>query len=359
MGRWWRILFGNAAILTIALVALYLWSPDSMEPVTGPADRADPEAARRVEGVGELLERAAAARDVGDREQETSIGRQVAEALADRVGKMMNIALDRVVPIRMYGRVVDQTGHPVISSRVWVIAAGGGAMAPGSGKTHFVTDDDGRFEVNARGQDLVILKVEHPELAPTRFVGVGAIGESITLQGASHFGDRFSWAHYDNEDNPYVIRVWRVERFEEVRTGGGYFEPAPNGRAFEAGGLIAECTRDARVPDVAEHLQTGSWSVTFRVVDGGIQPTDDYYLNEAPTDGYRPSVTVGRTSNTPDYAPRIFDTHRYYYRAHDGKWYGSLEVTFQPFDIDEVCMIPMEYKYNPNGSRNLALRPGR
>ncbi|WP_303909412.1 hypothetical protein [Thiohalomonas denitrificans] len=279
--------------------------------------------------------------------------RELVEAIGGRAGKMLQMATDRNLPITMYGKVVDQYGKPVVGARVNLDIAGGGTFAPGTGLTSYVTDSEGKFKVEASGQDVGILSIKHPKLATIVFE-TGDV--SLDLDAVGKYGKKSSWRTYNTPDNPYIIKAWRVERFEDVEYGSGYLEPVPNGKSFEAGGIVATCQREPKVPGKHWREQEGSWSITLKAVDGGIQRTDDLYLNEAPGSGYQPQITVSAMRGGPDYKVQL-PAQRFYYTAIDGQWYGSFTASFDPYMEDDVCLVDIEFKYNPNGSRNLALKP--
>jgi hypothetical protein len=162
-------------------------------------------------------------------------------------------------------------------------------------------------------------------------------------------------------DNPYVIQAWRVEKFEKVKRLGGGYSPQPNGKDFRFKGMVTHCSREQKVPNLHWRKQEGSWSITFRPIDGGIQQTNDFYLNEAPEDGYQSELTVSMQRGSPDYQVYIRKPIRYYYyHTKNGKrYYGSFEATYDPYMFNDECRVNIEGKYNQNGSRNLAVRRRR
>ncbi|WP_303909238.1 hypothetical protein [Thiohalomonas denitrificans] len=115
---------------------------------------------------------------------------ELAEAVGGRAGRMLQMAMDRNAPITMYGKVVDQHGRPVVGARVNLIVAGGGTFAPGTGPTFYKTDAEGRFKVQAKGSQIQISSIEHPEVSAylTRHVSDGKIVGGKLLKGASPYG---------------------------------------------------------------------------------------------------------------------------------------------------------------------------
>jgi hypothetical protein len=286
-----------------------------------------------------------------------------AEELGGRAGKMLRMASDRNLPVKMYGRVVDQHGQPVAGAKVQMVISGGGAFAPGTGRTFFMTDTDGRFEVTGKGQGLSILNVEHPQLSAVYFKHPrsGRKDRGADLEAVSRHGEIASWRTYNTPEKPYVIPVWRVEKFENVKSDTGGYSPKPNGEPSERRGIVAWCEREPKESGLHWRYQKGSWSITFRPIEGGIQETNDFYLNEAPLEGYQSELKVSMVRGSPDYKVAIHDPkHYYYYHMKNGKRiYGSLEATFAPYMYKDECRVNVNYIYNPNGSRNLATRKRR
>jgi hypothetical protein len=272
---------------------------------------------------------------------------------------MVSMARARNLPIEMYGKVIDQHGEPVAGAEVYMIVAGGGTFAPGSGPVTVTTDEAGLFRVQAKGQEISVISVTHPKLTRalyrTRWGNIETGAER--LFAVDSHGEEYSWRTYTTPDKPFVINVWRVEKFEKVTSESGAISPSPNGEPVEFAGVKVICEREPKEPNVHWRHQRGSWSITFRPIDGGIQETDDLYLNEAPESGYQPELTVSMKRGDPDYKVKIQPARRYYYTAHNGRWYGSFSATFDPYMYDDYCRVGVTNKYNQNSSRNLAVKP--
>jgi len=290
----------------------------------------------------------------------------VAELIGGKTGAMLGMAASTVVPVHFYGRVIDQHGQGVAGARVDMVIGGGGSMAPGTGRTYFETDAEGYFEVKAKGQGVSIGTIRHPDLAdvyyPNRHDGRKVPG--LTLEATNMYGEKNNWNSYDKKDNPLIINVWWVEKFEKVKAGYGGLQPIPNAPPSKEStrfGIITTCLREPKDTDVHSQQQKGSWSIALRPIDGGIQETTDLYLNEAPESGYQSELTVSMERGSLDYRVRIWPAkHYYYYYMDDGKRiYGSLEAEFDPYAYDDECRVRVQYKYNLNGARNLAVRSKR
>ena len=96
------------------------------------------------------------------------------------------------------------------------------------------------------------------------------------------------------------------------------------------------------------------WNAIIRPIKGGIQKTDDFYLNEAPLNNYEPFLIEGNNAGLTN--TDILRDQHYYFFSHNKKHFGGLKVTYKPFANKDYCHFVIEYKINENGSRNLAIR---
>ncbi len=341
----------------IAALAAIAWIVYDTQQAPLPQASNNPYDADKFKEIKEKSEAVEQAKKAGDPGKLEDAEQSLIEAIGGRTGKMVSMARARNLPIEMYGKVIDQHGHPVAGAEVNLMVAGGGSFAPGSGPVAVTTDAMGMFRVQAKGQEVAIGSVKHPQLSSVKF----RVGQDVAgiehLDAVGRFGEQYSWRSYTTSDKPFVINVWRVEKFEKVALNSGYLEPVPGGKPEEHAGVVVTCERETKEPNVHWRHQKGSWSITFRPIDGGIQETDDLYLNEAPESGYQPELTVAMNRGDPDYKVNIQPARRYYYTAHNGKLYGSFSATFDPYMEDDTCSIQVAFKYNSNGSRNLAVKP--
>jgi len=283
----------------------------------------------------------------------------LADAIGGRAGTMMKMAMARNLSLKMYGKVLDQQDLPVSGAKVTLVVGGGGPYAPGSGLMTLKTDAEGIFTVDASGHELLILSVEHPQLTRVLYRSRGGSIESgaENLVASDSDGKEYSWRTYNTRGNPFVMHAWRVEKFEKVKADSGYLEPVPGGKTYEHAGIVASCEREPKDPQKHWREQKGSWSITLRAIEGGIQESNDIYLNVAPEAGYQPQITVSMQRDDSGYRPNIIPARRYYYTANKGKLYGAVSAIFEPYMEADVCTIGVHMKYNQNGSRNIAIKP--
>jgi hypothetical protein len=354
-----KLVFGIA--FSALMVGVMIWgtgwfvAEDSAHIVNAPkkTELTPEQKIRASEALKELKE----AEENEDEEGTFAATQKFAAAIGGKAGAMLGMASAFVVPVHFYGRVIDQNGEGVAGARVNMVIGGGGSMAPGTGLTYFLTDDEGYFEVQAKGQGVSIISIKHDQVADVYYRnrdGVKTRGKD--LEATNQYGEAYNWNSYQSKDAPFVIKVWRTEKFEKVIVKHGAYHVPVNGEAelFEHT-LKASCYRDATF----ERPSYGDWVITLAPVDGGIQETDELYLNAAPDTGYLPEISISSKKSDQGYKYRIYPAKHYYYYAKNGSVYGSLEIAFEPFAKKDHCILMTKMKFNPNSSRNLAIRKRR
>jgi len=96
-----------------------------------------------------------------------------------------------------------------------------------------------------------------------------------------------------------------------------------------------------------------NWSITFEMTNGGLVEETDAYPNEAPAEGYQPSVSFDMPANASNWSASL--SRSFYFKGRGGQDYGRMNVTLtlgggrQPAP---VLLNALVYT-NPAGSRNL------
>lgn len=276
--------------------------------------------------------------------------------------------------IDFYGQIVDQHGDPVVNATVGY-RTGGAFLAPGKGIGIVTTDDEGRFEIHSEGGSLTLSGVKAPGIdfqypAPNyknsifdaRTTTMIFYGHQQTVGGGYNL-----WTDTSKE-KPYVFTAWRVDQYDLVKTGWTKafikhnseiytldFDKDWRKQSIEGivkGHLRLTCDR-GEMKNLQDQVD---WKVTLTPVDGGIQPTDDLYLNQAPATGYQPSFTIEMKRGSPDYKTSLMN-QRFFFTAKNGQIYGSLYTHIEPHSKLDMCAIRVTYKINSNGSYNLAVKP--
>jgi len=296
----------------------------------------------------------------------------------NRLKHQYQIALSALPKVVFYGRVVDQYGRPVAGAEVIYIGTST-YLSAGGGRGKVVTDSDGYFEIDTKGERLNVGSVIHPQIEYSHHFdgGYGREIKQSRLKSTKQFlsyddetGIHDNWRKYSDRNHPYLIRAWRLGEYEGAiqnnvqgffssngdvftlnLTGKSYQEIVKKGKT--TGHLYVSCTRRS----MENAKDYGDWAATITPVDGGIQETSDVYMNIAPEAGYRSSISIDMRQENDDYQPGLANK-RYFFTANSGEDFGSLYVHFEPhgkYEDDRYCIIDITYKINSNGSRNLEL----
>ncbi len=278
------------------------------------------------------------------------------------------IAMSDLPDITLHGRVIDQNGQPVNDADVYYEVVNN-YLGGGGGRGRVKTDKDGYFEIDTEAAELDLWGIRHPEVQEGGYSK--STNTNLNIKSSNMYPD---WSVHNTKDNPYIILAWRSGKYEGAFSGrsGGHlnasgtistlrFTDKRNAvQRFEgeqAGHLRVSCTRTP----MESNRDYGDWSVHITPINGGIQETDDLYRNVAPEAGYLPSLDIVMQKGSQGYEHALINKH-YYFMSNNGKEYGSLRINFEPFakiehDEDErVCIIRINYKLNPTGSRNLELK---
>jgi hypothetical protein len=94
------------------------------------------------------------------------------------------------------------------------------------------------------------------------------------------------------------------------------------------------------------------WSVSVKVVNGGIIESHDVFMYEAPSSGYQPEWRFEANGKSVESLKPDF-----YIVASDGAVYGRLAMFLKPY-MGKEREMSVRYWINPNGSRNLLTEKG-
>jgi len=284
------------------------------------------------------------------------------------------VALSGLPEINFYGRVVDQYGLPVNKAQIWYSGTNA-YLSAGGGSGVLYTDEEGFFEISTSGSELVLGAVSHPEIDKILYelpdVGNNARAaiSSIILDSHNNGAHKINYTNYSEKENAYIINAWRLGKYEGAigsnllaafDSDGKLYTLSLDRKTFrdqiaqgkKDGQLYISCTR----PHMQSLRDYGDWSVSIVPVNGGIQETNDTYMNLAPISGYQSSFDISMKPGDENYSHKL--KKYFYFKSNGGKEYGSLIVNMRPFknSSKEACRIDIGYKINPTGSRNLELK---
>lgn len=294
--------------------------------------------------------------------------------------RQYQIALSTLPNITFYGRVVDQYDQPVAEATIYYTGTNT-YLSAGGGRGKVETDEQGYFEIDTEGAQLVLGGVGHPEIGVVSYEPPNFANN--TTWGGVHYtkvnflsardkqGIYPTWRDHTEKDHAYIIRAWRLGEYEGAKTGrisiglpsvGSVYTIKLNEAKRKNRVIKGQKEGDFHISCIRPHIESYKdhldWSASIVPVNGGIQETDDMYMNIAPETGYQSSIDIVMHKGSKDYAPSLLNK-RYFFTINNGKKsYGSLFVHFKPFaSIEEdACSISIRYKINSTGSRSLELK---
>jgi hypothetical protein len=246
-----------------------------------------------------------------------------------------------------YGRIVDQGGNPVEGMKVTAKVGTYEGFSRGGG-TDSVTESDanGRFS----------------------FIGITGAGVGFLLDKEGYeYNQRLPSTTRPNDyrpdpSNPVIFRVWKLVGAEAmIHTkitaaipcdGTATTFDLSTGR--RSGDLQVTLTRN---PLNIDRKKAFDWSLTVGMAGGGLIEIADAYPNEAPAEGYVPTVTVSMDSADKKWSSEL--TRSYYFEAHGGKIYGRVDIYVRADFQPPPTLFGAEIFANPSGSRNLEYDPSK
>ena len=297
----------------------------------------------------------------------------------------------RLPEIELYGRIIDQNNEPVSGSIIYFsgvrdgkyfgdpiesIASNSKETVELSGLSNVVTDNDGLFHIKGYGREIILypkyIIAKSYDIRVPQKSGHSPYKRNIIIsyyyQDRSYVEDIKKYSR----ETPYTINAWKFimpkkdtvvmgshvnVRLNPNNTPYTLIENDKNKLRFKEadknGYLKVSCKRD----EFKNHLDKIDWKLTITPVNGGIQKTEDYYLNEAPESGYRESLVYSDVKNSMEYKSRL-DKEMFYFYANNREEYGSVLFNFDS-KSREGCLFSAEYiKINKDGERNLYYQVG-
>jgi len=288
------------------------------------------------------------------------------------------IAMSSLPSITFYGRVIDQNSQPVIGARINYTGTNA-YLSEGGGRGRVITDDEGYFEIDTSGASLVIGGVSHNEIDKvlnSRKKDGTETSKTGVIRFLSHKdnqGNYPNWRNHTKKETAYIIHAWRLGKYEGAKKGNLAIDfTYLDGRQYtvdltankynkqvkegsHSGQFIVGCIRKT---NMEKRIDYGDWTAFITPINGGIQVTNDLYMNEAPESGYKSSISINMKLGESGYTPQLYN-QRYYFKANNESIYGSVIVNYMPHARfkENFCRIDIRnFKYNPTGLRNLELK---
>jgi hypothetical protein len=274
------------------------------------------------------------------------------------------------VPMRFYGRVLDQNNSPIPGTRVSGTYSGF-TMAEHLQHRDFsphpitaTTDENGYFEL--------------PKL----------VGIELCLNDFERMGYRFvehPWVYvYSNDTGPIfkpdpahpeIFAGWResadAQTLTPINVKGGSPESAwkmsiwldrrfrvEPGEAPDADLYISmsySMPRNLKVANGPDSYY--DWRAVIDVPHGGIMPTSDPYLYRAPESGYKSRYEYSRSATDTDWRPDNFGHRSFYIRYGNPPRFGNLTIELRTSARNGGSGFIIHGAVNPDGSTNLQPKP--
>ena len=246
----------------------------------------------------------------------------------------------------IYGKVVDQDGHPVAGVDVTGIARqiNGYNEKFTSYKTQ--TDANGLFQFTGlRGYrlDADVVKAGYEIIYQ---------GGMVKPQGPS------------TPDNRVIFNMWKQHGAEPMKhvklhsyipcDGNVTRFDLLTGKKNPDGDLSVSLTRN---PLDIDRKKPFDWTLTLQITNGGFQAITNIYPNEAPADGYQSSMIfhygAAATNWTSQIQPKL------YFKGENGRFYGQMTLKVMTDFQPPPTLFDAEIYANPGGSRNLEFDPSK
>jgi hypothetical protein len=253
-------------------------------------------------------------------------------------------------PQDFYGRVIDQYNQPVVRASVNgdLMFIQGSDVGEKKEVHTTETDANGEFEFTGlHGWELAIAPSKPGyELAPNT--------TAMQLPQGSK----------TSSFNRAIFIMWKLKGAEPMihvkAQAGVACDGNPTsfdfltGKKNANGDLIVNLTRN---PVDIVRGKPFDWSITLQIPNGGLLEMTDLYPNEAPVDGYQPSITIDFPANMPEWTAWLNRT--FYFKSRDGQIYGRMTISvtadFQP----PPTFFSADIYANSAGSRNLEFDPAK
>ena len=257
------------------------------------------------------------------------------------------------VPIRFYGKVLDQDEKPVSEVSVsfeWnTLDQTNGLVAAKAGTK---SDSQGLFSLEGqKGTPLCVILSKIGYYTPKENPGCFEYAQPYAVN-----------YHIPDPNNPVVFRLRRRGTSEPLVKGEKLFGFKPDGTQYYVNLLTGKKSMDPTGEwDLSINVTRSAvnsdrkfdWFATIDASNGGLIETNDDFAFVAPESGYQP---IHITQNASDAAWQSGIKARFFVKSRDGKIYSRIETEITP-DYNENAAINMKYFVNPSGSRNLEFDP--
>jgi hypothetical protein len=256
-------------------------------------------------------------------------------------------------PIEFYGQVIDQNSNGIPGVNIIAsIQQPHASLSPTYDiiisntvvRLHEKTGEDGRFQIEGEtGEDVNLESVKK-------------VGCQLSPKAPRNFGQSSG-----SIENPVVIQMWKLGKAQTLLSHylSRIAVPVDNrpvqfdliaGTEVPSGGQLV--VRVERNPQVLPPGHSGyDWSAEFEVPNGGLIPSRDSFMYEAPENGYHDSFSIEMPKDATNWTSTL--NQNFYIELDNGKYFGNLSVHLLTFHSPPPIVLTLGVTINPNGSRSL------
>ncbi len=254
------------------------------------------------------------------------------------------------IPIRFYGKVIDQDGQPVAGVRIRY----GWNDINGSNERFAESDTQGMFSIENIQGKLLSVRLEKEDYHAVNN-GFGS------FEYAAFFEPDY---HEPEPNNPAVFRMLKKRPSEPMIHRGPTLSGARNDGTPTSFDLSTGRRATANSGELAVRITRGpktsnrfDWTATVEGRGGtGLIQSNDEFMVMAPADGYQPQWTFSQKATDRHYQAQV--QTKFYVRTGDGK-YARVEIRIIP-QYNEAAAVDLTVYLNPGpGSRNLEFDPNK
>lgn len=262
------------------------------------------------------------------------------------------------IPIRFFGKVVDQDGRPLVGVNVHIetrvlIEAAPTVLGAEFHKYNLVSDADGLFVLsNARGDTMTVDSIEKEGYELSHNAKMGFLYNRPPTDPSLFIPD---------PARPALFKMWKKRGAEPI----AHHQLSRQGIPCDGTPLTFDLLtgkKDGKQSDIrvsfwrnplhiVQDKQKYDWKLVIESTDGGLIRSDDEFMYVAPEDGYQPKIEIAMAATNSNWV--IKENASFYLKSRGGKHYARINLQLTTNYEPPPTGLTIESWLNPNGSRNL------
>ena len=255
------------------------------------------------------------------------------------------------IPIRFYGKVVDQNQTPVPGANVHL--QWNDLSERGTSKTTVRSNDQGLFSLSGVQGKFLGVRVDKE--------GYYAVHGTAGMAGFEYANPAESWFYEPDPNNPVIFHLRANGNFQPlvvqsvelklIGQGATGTVDLPTGKVSSSRGQLRVTVWKPIITTEqinARKVFPYDWRIQIRINDGGLAEHKDILALEAPESGYVAEYNASLRPTNGASADVTLDRHFYFYFGQPRK-YGRFHLKT---DGDRPY-VSIAYWFNPTGSRSL------